>query len=163
MTKTEKEFKRGKNVIQNPLTITDIYKFYSSKHENSPSLSIDYKTFRAICNDANKIISKAIIDDGKLFKVPYRLGIIRIKKRQISFDNLKPDFGLYMKSNGEHKNKFLNEHTGNYYVRFFWTKMRDTIVKNKTPYSFIPTRYNKRYLASILKRDGILQVNKYFD
>lgn len=163
MSDNNKEFKRGKNIIQKPLTLTHIYEYYIKDIDKDSPRYIDYRTFRDICNNANKMISTVIIDEGRFFKIPYRLGTIRIKKRKINFDNLKHDFGLYNKTGGEFKNSFLNEHSGNYYVRFFWTKNRDTIVKNKTPYSFIPTRHNKRYMASLIKDKGIIQVNKYFD
>ena len=42
----------------------------------------------------------------------------------------------------------LNDHTGGYKYRFYWTK---GIIKNITAYSFIPTRTNTRTLAGILK------------
>jgi hypothetical protein len=102
-----------------------------------------------------------IISNGYFFKLPYRLGDIRIKKRKINLDNLKPDFGNFNKT--ELKNKHLNEHSGNYYVRFYWNKIIATLVKNKSAYCFIPTRTNKRNLCHLIKEKGTLQINKFFD
>lgn len=159
-----KEIKpRGEGLFKNSLTLTHIYQYYIKDLEEDSKYNIDYKIYRAICVDANKLMMSKIIDEGYFFKMPYRLGTLRIKKRKVDFNNLKPDFGLYNKSNGKYKNKILNDHSGNYYVRFYWNKYRETIVKNKTPYSFIPTRANKRYLAKVIKDNGILQINKYFD
>lgn len=154
--------KRGKNYIQKPLTLLQSYQYYIKDIDKDSKYYIDYKTYRSICNIANKKIASQIIDEGAFFKLPYRLGTLRIKKNQINFDNLKPDYGLYHKSNKQFKNSYLNEHTANFYVRFHWTKAKDNLVKNKSAYSFIPTRHNKRYLSSLLKENGMNQMNKYF-
>lgn len=155
--------KRGKNIIQKPLTLKHSYQFYIKDIQPESKYNIDYKLYRAICEDANKMLMSKITEDGWFFKMPYRLGIIRVKKRKVDLRNLKPDFGLFNKSEEEYKNKHLNEHTGNYYVKFHWNKKLATIIKNKTAYSFTPTRFHKRSLAALLKREGMLQINKYFD
>lgn len=154
---------RSKNIIQKPLTLKQSYEYYTKDLENDSKYNVDYKIYRSLCETFNKEISKLIIDKGYFFKMPYRLGTIRLKKRKIDLKNLKPDFGLFNKSDEEFKNKHLNEHSNNYYVRFYWNKVKATIVKNKTCYCFIPTRFNKRYCASVIKEFGIEQINKYFD
>ena len=95
--------------------------------------------------------------------MPYRLGTVRIKKRKIDINNLKPDFGLFNKSDETYKNKHLNEHSNNYYVRYYWTKRVETLIKNKSVYTYIPTRANKRELARRIKENTIDQINKYFE
>lgn len=122
----------------------------------------DYKTYRSICEDANKLLSKEIIEGGYFFTVPYRLGTIRIKKHKINFKNLKPNFGLFNETDGELKNKHLNEHSGGYYCMFYWNK-QNCVVKNKTAYCFIPTRANKRELAAQIKARGKDIINSYFE
>lgn len=153
-----------KNKIQKPLTLTQIYQYYIKDIDNNSKYNIDYKLFRKICEEFNKSISSLIIDSGYFFKIPYRLGTIRIKKGKVNVTSksLKMDFGLLNSSDGKYKNKHLNEHSGGYYVRFHWNKL-DMIIKNKSLYSFIPTRFNKRALASIVKQDGVFQINKYFE
>lgn len=152
---------RSKNIIQSPLTLTHAYKYYQSTIDLSSKYNIPYSVYRNICQDANKELSRMIIEEGYFFKMPYRLGTIRIEKRKIDLNNLKPDFGLFNKT--ELKNKHLNEHSGNYYVRFYWNKKIATIVKNKSAYCFIPTRENKRTLAKLIKQNGMEQINKYFE
>lgn len=156
--------KRGNNRIQNSLTIKQIYQYYIKDYNDDSKYHIDYKLYRILCEEFNKEISSLIIKDGYFFKVPYRLGTIRIKKRKIDIanNNLKINFGLYNKSNGQYTNKHLNEHSGGYYVKFQWVKL-DMIMRNKAFYSFIPTRANKRMLASVVKEEGEFQVNKYFE
>lgn len=160
----EKVIKRGKNKIQKPLTLSHIYLYYIKDLEKDSKYYVNYRTFRDICEEYNKMISTLMVEEGYFFKVPYRLGTLRIKKNKVkvSYNNLKPDFGLYNKSGGKYKNKHLNEHSGYYYVKYHWVKV-DAIIINKVTYSFIPTRYNKRYLAATVKKGGMLQMNKYFE
>lgn len=153
---------RGKNIIQNVLTLKHIYQYYIKDISKSSKYYQSYKIFRAICEDANKELSNEILE-GYFFKMPYRLGTLRIKKRKIDINNLKPDFGLFNKSEENYKNKHLNEHSNNYYVRYYWTKRVETLIKNKSVYSYIPTRANKRELAKRIKENTIDQINKYFE
>lgn len=149
--------------IQNLLTLKHIYPFYKDKYTNT-KYDLDYKTFRKICETFNKYIMDDIIDEGFFFKVPYRVGIIRLKKHKVNLDHLKKNYGLYNSSEGKYKNGHLNEHTGNMYVKYYWSKFyTDNMVRNKTYYSFIPTRTNKRRLAALLQEKGMQQINKYFD
>lgn len=153
----------SKKKIQNVLTLTDIFKYHKDKFKDT-KFELDYKKFRLICETFNKYIMTDIIDNGGFFRLPFRIGVIRIKKREVNLDHLKKDYGLFNKSEGNYKNGHINEHTNNLYVRFHWSKFyTDNMIKNKTYYSFIPTRTNKRYLASLLKNDGMKQMNKYFN
>lgn len=154
---------RGKNKIQKPLTLKHSYDYYIKDIKLDSKYNIEWKTYKSIVGLFNKLVSKAIIEDGFMFKVPYRIGTIRIKKRQNNLDRLKPDWSTYNVSNQEIKNKYLNDHTDNWYARFYWSKSKDSIIKNKTLYSFIPTRDNKRYLSKLLKTNGMYQMNKYFE
>src|SRR6478736_2712851 len=112
---------RGKNIIQNVLTLKHIYEYYIKDVPETSKYNIEYKLFRTICEEFNKELSKQVLD-GLFFEMPYRLGTIRIKKRKVDLKNLKPDFGLFNKSNEQYKNKHLNEHSNNYYVRYYWNK-----------------------------------------
>jgi hypothetical protein len=149
-----------KNKIQNPLTLKHCYIYYIKDIDKDSKYYVDQKIYRDICEDFNKLIMEAIIDKGEFFHIPYRLGILRIKKRQVDLNNLKPNFKVFKEDNI--KTKFLNEHSKGYYCRFYWNKRIDTIVRNKTAYSFIPTRFNKRYLAKQLKENQN-QINLYFE
>ncbi len=153
---------KGKNKIQDVLTLKHSYQYYIKDISETSKYHVDYKLYRDICEDANKMLINDIVDEGFFFNIPYRLGILRIKKKKINFKNLKPDFGLFNQSEGELKNKHLNEHSGGYYCMFYWNK-QVCVVKNKTAYCFIPTRHNKRYLASQLKEKGKELINSYFE
>lgn len=155
------EIKRGKNKIQNVLTLKHSYQYYIKDIDENSKYAVDYKTYRKICEEFNKELSNELLE-GYFFKMPYRLGTIRIKKRKIDFKNLKPDFGLFNNTEGGLKNKHLNEHSDNYYCKYHWNKRYATIIKNRALYSFVPTRANKRALAKIIKSEP-LQINKYFE
>lgn len=155
-------YSRGKNKIQKPLTLKHSYDYYIKDIKLDSKYNITWKQYKQILKEFNTQIMSAIIDDGYIFKLPYRIGIIRIRKRQNNLNRLKLDFSTYNTSDQEIKNKYLNDHTDNWYVRFYWAK-RECIVKNKTIYSFIPTRDNKRYMSRLLKTEGMKQMNKYFE
>ena len=151
---------KSKNKIQNSLTLKHSYLYYIKDIEDNSKYNVDAKLYRNVCEDFNKLLTTAIVEEGEFFNVPYRLGTIRIKKRKIDLNNLKPNFSLYNQTGV--KTKFLNEHSGGYYCRFYWNKAA-VIVKNKFAYSFIPTRFNKRYLSHKIKELGRTQINKYFE
>lgn len=152
---------KSKNKIQNVLTLKHSYLYYIKDISETSKYYIEGKLYRDICEDFNKMIMTAIIEEGEFFVIPYRLGTVRIKKRKIDLNNLKPNFNLFNETGI--KTKYLNEHSGGYYCRFHWSKHINVIIRNKTAYSFIPTRFNKRYLSRTIKENGRKQVNLYFD
>lgn len=154
------EIVKSKNKIQNPLTLKHSYQYYIKDVDKKSFLYIDYKLYKQICVEFNKLLIKSLIDDGKSFQIPYRLGVFRIKKRKTDLNNLRPNYDMYKKTGI--KTVHLNEHSGGYYCKFHWNKTK-AIVKNKTIYSFIPTRTNSRYLSAIVKEHGKPQINKYFE
>lgn len=151
---------KSKNKIQNSLTLKHAYQYYIKDIDKESKYHVEAKTYRSICEDFNKMLMTDIVEEGEFFHIPYRLGVLRIKKRKIDLNNLKPNFSLYNQTGV--KTKFLNEHSGGFYCRFYWNKA-SVIVKNKFAYSFIPTRFNKRYLAHQIKELGRTQINKYFE
>lgn len=154
---------RGKNKIQKPLTLKHSYDYYIKDIKLDSKYNISWQEYKKITGEFNKLVMSEMIDNGYIFKLPYRIGTFRIKKRENNLTRLKPDWSTYNISNQEIKNKYLNDHTGNQYVRFFWSKHKDSIIKNKTIYSFIATRDNKRKLSKLLKDKGLEQINKYFE
>lgn len=152
---------KGLNKIQNVLTLRHSYQYFTKDLLENSKYNIEYNLYRNICEEANKLLSQEIIE-GYFFTIPYRLGIIRIKKHKVNFKNLKFNYGLYQSSGGTIKNMFLNEHSGNYYGLFYWNK-QNCVVKNKTAYCFIPTRTNARSLAKELKTRGKELINSYYE
>lgn len=154
-------------------SIRDSYKSYKSKSDNPVSV----KDFAKINNDFNKFIM-ANLFAGEELKLPARMGTISIKgkKTKIKFDEegrLKgyaPDYKAtkeLWKKCPECKEKkqlvfHLNEHTNGIRYKFFWSKER-VLVENKTFYTLVFTRTNKRFLASLIQegKEFYVEPNTY--
>jgi hypothetical protein len=151
---------RGKAKITNVLTLKHSYKYYIKDIDKESRYYIKEKLYKDICEEFNKLLLFKIIEEGFIFTIPYRLGALSIKKRKTLINNLKHDYNIY--NTKGLKNEHLNDHSGGYYCRFYWNK-QNAIIVNKSNYSFIPTRTNKRYLASYIKENGKYSVNKYME
>jgi hypothetical protein len=148
--------KRGEGVYKKDYGSDECYKYYKDEikkiavtEKELDSLLVDKKLFRTICDEFNKLLIDEILINSEEIRLPYRLGVVRIKKSKMKYDDknkLKIDWAASKKLGK--RIYHLNDHTGGYKYRFYWTK---GIVKNITAYSFIPTRTNTRRLASILK------------
>lgn len=141
----------NKATLTPSLTLTHSYKYYIKDIGALSRYNIDVKLYKQIINTFNELLISHLVEDGDWIDLPYRLGQLRIRKRKVNLEKLKCDFGLYQKTGI--KARHLNEHTGEYYCRFYWNKSR-CIVTNKSYYTFIPTRTNKRRLATCLKTMG---------
>tara|TARA_Y100001938_G_scaffold151107_1_gene246111 strand:+ start:6138 stop:6560 length:423 start_codon:yes stop_codon:yes gene_type:complete len=132
------------------ITLKEFYKDYKSKNTD-PIYGVDYKTYRSICEDFNKLISDKIINSATEFTLPGRLGSIRIKKIKSSKAQR-----IDWKKTKENDTKVyhLNWHTDGFYYKWFWHKQK-ALFKNKSAYSFTPIRRNKRELAKLLKENKV--------
>lgn len=133
------------------LTLTHSYKYFIKDVGALSKYNIDITTYKKILTVFNTMMADGLITQDLWLDLPYRLGQLRIRKRKVNLNNLKCDFGLYQKTGI--KARHLNEHSGEYYCRFYWNK-RNCIVTNKSYYCFIPSWTNKRTLASHLKKLG---------
>lgn len=134
-------------------TITDFYKSYKNYIIPNSPYDIDYTTFRAILSDYFKYIRDEIMDECKEYKLPCRLGTLQIIKKlpkEFSSKSLCWDW----KSTRELGKPVycLNEHSGYYKYRFFWSK-QNCILPYLGKYMFIACRANKRKLAQIIKNN----------
>lgn len=143
---------RSQNKIQVDYTLDDIYKYYIDTHPDE-EMYVDKKTFKKIIYMFNKKIMQAVLDDSETFKIPKRLGLLRIKKSKMSFKE-----GMSCKIDWDATRKYgktiyhMNDHTNNYRYRFFWQKGTCNAV-NKSAYCFEATRTEKRKLAYLLKNN----------
>lgn len=144
--------------------IAEVYKFYQSNSDAPLEYSMFGKIYKAFFAE----ISRIIIYEAFEFRVPHRLGRLRIRKYKpkvkvnsdgtLDKSRLRPNWGktnaLWARSEEAKKNKQLvyhtNDHSDGYQHRFFWEK-RMMNVPNYSAYSFIPARANKRELAAVLK------------
>ena len=92
---------------------------------------------------------------AKEFKMPYRLGTLRIKKKKMNYSK-KNKLKINWLETNKHKKVIyhLNDHTDGFNYRWFWSKI-NAVIKNKSVYSFQATRTNKRRLAGLLKNKKV--------
>jgi hypothetical protein len=152
-------FGRGKNKIQNVLTLKDSYLDYIKDKDECSPYYITELEYRTINEDYILLLNEEILTNASIFKMPYRLGTLQVVKLQSSNNRNKKysiDFNL---TNKYGKTIYhLNEHSDGYKYMFRWSKIK-SVVKNKTKYRFIPTRTNKRALANNIK----LGIIDYFE
>ena len=143
------EIKTCKSLQVNSCTLKSAYKNYDDFY------NVGYKKYRAICEDFNKRIVDDILTKAREFKLPYRLGSLRIKKKKMNYSK-KNKLKINWVETNKHKKVIyhLNDHTNGYNFRWFWSKI-NAVIKNKSVYSFQATRTNKRRLAALLKSNEV--------
>jgi hypothetical protein len=109
----------------------------------STDASMDYDKFKKIFRSLSKAIIEFVLE-GYLFKFPYNLGILRIKKRKMTLNKkmLRVNFAETKRLGKTIYH--LNEHSSGYYYKFYWDR---GIISGIRKYSFTPVRIHKRALA----------------
>lgn len=148
------------NYDRKSYTITDYYLSYKDYIEEGTQYDVDYTTFRNIVTDYFKHIRDEVMLNSKEIKLPCRLGTLQIVKHQpkeYTGKSLRWDW----KSTRELGKPvyYLNEHSGYYKYRFFWSK-QDCIIPNRIKYMFVASRENKRDLCKIIKSKMVDYVEK---
>lgn len=128
-------------------TLVESYYLYSKDNINAVSL----KEYKTICYSFNKEIARLIVEEGIIYKMPYNLGSIGIKRRKMKFQNLKFDF-QHWKLTGE-TSFHLNQHSKEWYSFCHWRK-KDCRVKGKKVYRFTLSRDNKRVVAKVMQTEN---------
>lgn len=132
-------------------TIASFYNDYLDNIERDTVYDIDYTTYRAIITDYFLHLQNKLIEEGKMIKLPYRMGnvqIIKSKPKHLDKRSLRIDYQATKQNN---KLIFLlNEHSDMFKYRYWWNKI-DMVVSNKSQYQLVATRANKRRLAQIIK------------
>ena len=132
-------------------TIASFYNSYLNDIEKDTVYDIDYKTYRNIVTDYFKHLQNTVIEEGRLIKLPYRLGnlqIIKSKPKHLDKRSLRIDY----QATKEHNKLILldNQHSDGFKMRAWWNKT-DVMVPNKSKYQLVLTRANKRRMAVIIK------------
>lgn len=142
-------FSRGPNKSQDPYTIPDMYKEYKEEYQNDKVYNIEYKVFVNIVEEFYKRMMNEILLNGATFRMPYRLGLLRVLKRKMNFkNNLAIDWNTTNKTGK--KIYHINDHTGGFKFFFRWDKT-GVIFKHKSLYRLVMTRSHKRMLAKLIK------------
>ncbi len=151
---------RGKNKYQNCWTIKNMYEDYINDKEYGSPYYVSFKEYYDICEDYHKWLVDQMVLESKTIKLPHRLGYVYILKRKpailMGSQHLK-EYPMNSLSIDWKESKRLgkwihhiNDHTGGYKYRFFWSK-KACLVVNRELYRLVFSRTNKRNLAKAIK------------
>lgn len=150
--------------------IADIYKFYKSEQNKNNKEVVDEKIFKKVIKTFNKLVTELIVEESYEFRMPKRLGYIRIRKHKtriiidangkLKTGHLHPDWKatkeLWSTNEAAKKIKKIvyhtNKHTQGYYCKWYWDK-RTCNIKNNTAYSLVMSRTNKRRIAQAINNN----------
>lgn len=132
-------------------TIASFYNEYLTDIESDTTYDVDYTTYRAIVTDYFKHLQQKLIEEGKMIKLPYRMGnlqVIKSRPKHLDKRSLRIDY----QATKQYDKLILldNQHSDGYKMRAWWNKI-DMLVPNKSKYQLVLTRANKRRLAVIIK------------
>ena len=132
-------------------TIASFYNSYLTDIEQDTVYDIDYTKYRAIVTDYFQYLRQQLIEEGRMIKLPYRMGnvqIIKSKPKHLDKRSLRIDY----QATKEYNKLILltNEHSDFFKYRYWWNKT-DMMVPNKSQYQLVATRANKRRLCQIIK------------
>ncbi len=132
-------------------TIENIYVQYRLENLDNSLYLLDRSTFKSIIDDFISYNMDLVINNGMSFKFGSSIGELFVHKKKIDFSN-KKTVRIDFKSTREMGRKVyhLNEHSDGFNYLFRWKK-----IESRCPYlnmyEFVPSRRNKRDLASSIK------------
>jgi len=148
--------------------INDIYKHYVEQQKLKNKSALDRNIFGKILSYHNREVCKNIVENSGEYRLPYRLGYLRIRKHKtrikidangnLKTEHLKPDWKatneLWSINEEAKLNKKIvyhtNTHSKGFYCKWFWDK-RVCNIKNSSVYSLIISRAYKRLLSQTIK------------
>jgi len=121
---------------------------------------INYASYKEFFINFFIEISKAIIREKLIFKIPYRLGYISIRKKKTKVDRKLPNFKIYNETGKIVSHS--NIHTNGYYFYFEWDKTSSyyTKFKNQSFYRFDVNRGNDKIVGARGLSDWIFKCYK---
>jgi hypothetical protein len=141
--------KRGKGLVRDSITMRDIYKKYKADCKINGDECVDYKLYAKIIKAVNAKTVNLIINEAEVFRLPYRLGEIQVRKYRKSFDLTQTNYVMNYKRSKE--NGFVIFHEDRFIYRWFWAKRGVSKTKHITWYKFHACRNAKRMVPVALK------------
>ena len=144
--------------------IRDLYVHYRESTREKGNVEVNQSIFSKVLKDFNAAIIDEIVYNAYEFRLPHRLGSLRVKKikqkikltedGKLDTSNLAPNWKATMdlwgrnpKAKEEKKLIFhTNKHTSGYYFRWFWNKSTCN-VKNSSVYKLEMTKVNKKKIT----------------
>lgn len=130
--------------------LDDAYKYYTNKYPKTNPNFVSNKVYKGICKRFNELITAKIIEENYIFKMPSRLGTLRIKKYKMKYNQNKMTLNFQEYKKTGIKTYYMNDHSNNYYYKWKWERTGLAIL-NKGKYRYKATRFNNRKLAVVIK------------
>lgn len=142
---------RGKNKVQEVLSLKDSYSFYVTNV--APNTKLTSPEYHSIIREFYESISDYILYKKGTFKLPHRLGRVRVCKDKVKMLGLSKLTVDWEQSIKHHVTvHHLNEHTNGYKYYFLWDRTGCNS-RNLSYYRLVMTRKNKRLLAKLIKNN----------
>jgi hypothetical protein len=150
--------------------VLDLYKFYKEQQLEKGKTPVSLSDYRKIIRKFNDAVCTSIVECSDEFRMPYRLGYLRIRKfkQRLKIDadgklitkHLEPDWQatkqLWAENEKAKEEKKLvwhtNKHTQGYYYKWYWDKSACNIT-NHSVYSIVIARKYKRLVAKTVKEN----------
>ena len=113
-------------------------------------VEVDYSLYNRILDEMCNVILEYVLERSEGFKMPYGLGFIQVGKylpKQLTSKSLSVDYSASKEYNK--RIYHLNEHTGGYKFRLYWSKLPATF-PDRYKYQLCFVRQNKRRLAQLI-------------
>jgi hypothetical protein len=150
---------RGKNKLQNPYTLPDMYCEYISHFSEDHPYHIPYSEYSEVVSDYLKYVSELVVVKSMTFKLPFRMGAISVYKHKPIFQSVNKMSIDWKKTRELGKVVYnFNEHSNGFRYRFRWDR-NGSLDKYLVLYAFKPSRQNARLVASLVKE----RKNDYFE
>lgn len=150
---------RGRNKIQHPYTIQDMYLDYLERYPEGDVYYLTYSEYKDITTMFLKHLANQLVYKSLTINLPFRLGKLVVIKRKPEYKSLKNMTMDWVKAKQLNKQvRLFNEHSHGFVYRFYWDRTT-SMVQQKSKYMFKPTRTNKREVARLVKT----KQNDYFE
>lgn len=142
MTSNHKHQRRARR-SKKSYSLVEVYNDYIEEHDY-----VEYERYKTIVQAFYELINKALLEDSKCVKLPAGLGYVCIvKTKPKNYSRCHTDYAA-SKKYGK-KIVHLNEHSGGYYYRLFWSKVPYTF-SARYMYQLGFLRAVKRHLAQLI-------------
>jgi hypothetical protein len=142
-------YSRGKNRTVNPYTFCDMWADYIKDIPEDSPYYVTFNEYSAINNLFWKEISHNIVDEGRVFHMPFMMGDTYVEKVKLDYNTKLPiNWQLTTQLGKVIYN--LNEHSQGYRYELKWNKKVCTFDNNYL-FRLVYTRSNKRLLAKNIK------------
>lgn len=135
--------KRSEGKIKGGLGVREMYKYFKTYSKTQ----ITYKEYVNIIKTCNKEILNVIVNEAKVFEMPYRLGALQVSKFERSYNKPSAKWAVDFKKSKELGYRVFFDQP--YFYKWVWRKKRAIFI-NKTGYKFTASRLAKRLVPKAL-------------